>query len=338
MTAALAGCGGPPTSPAPGSGAGGRSQETLNVTITAHNTGLSTLYVAQANGYFADESLSVNVTVDPNVLPTMVSGQTDLAIWTPVSGLLAAIKGKQVQNILAVQTDPGMQLFGSAKYANTSQLQSANSCRLATTVPGSLAYAYALRFKQVLGLKCDIIVLSTIPLIAAGLKSGTVDAAVICGCISAQVLGSDKAANVLIDPFQSDFATRYALPNAFINAAFGLPDHLKSKSEAVTRFIRAMVRAQRALANTSLAQLAGILQKQQPDTFGSQSLDSLDLQLKYVLPSIVTRPGEITASFWASCLKSYDMWQAQGFSSTDPAVGYSRAVNMTYYKQATASQ
>ncbi len=333
----LGACGG---SPGAGSttatGHDSKAYESLNVSIVLHTISFAALYVAQAEGYFADEKLSVNVSIDPTFLTSVVAGQTDVAITSPLSGILASIKGEQVENVFAWQYDAYAALISSAKYTSVAQLQSLSSCRMGSLAPGSQVYAYAVRFKQVLGLKCDIIVASSYALLAAGLKAGSYDVAAMSGFVAAQTL-SGGGVNILIDPLQSDFVKKYALPTSLTADVIGLPAHLKTKSVAVTRFLRAIIRAEKDLTSKSQEQIAAILQKQQPETFGSLTVDNIKLQMKYSLPSI-TKPGYIAPSLWASCLKSYEMWQAQGFSSSDPAAAYAKSVDMSYYNSAGGAQ
>lgn len=330
---AIAGCGSSSSSPAAtASTPGTKTPETLNVSLPLQAISYLALYVAENKGYFQDENLIVNISIDPTLLTQMVAGQTDITIASAVGGATAAIKGEGVQEVFGWQYDAGEALITNAKYSSISQLQSLNSCRLGSLAPGTQVYAYAAHFKQLFGLKCDIIVAASYPLLASGLNSGSYDAAVMAGFVAAQTIAGGGT-HILVDPLQSDFQSKYALPKALTASVLGLASHLKSDPEPLTRFLRAIVRAQATMQTMSPDDLAVLMQKQQPETFGSLSVDNLKLQIKYAWESI-TQTGYISSSVWASCLKSYDSWQVQGFSSSQPAVAYGKVVDMSYYKNA----
>ena len=306
--------------------------ESLTVTIPTALVNFIPLYTAQVQGLFAKENLVVNIVVNTDTNTLLISGQADLAEAATITNILPILKGKLTKELFGESMDTGFALITTGSIKSLQQLQALNSCRMGTTFPGSVTYAYAVHIKSILNLKCEIATASSVPLMIAGVKSGVYQAAATGGFI-ARTAAAAGGINVLIDPLAPDFAANhYGLPPSLSLAFAGLADHLQQNRQAVVRFFKAMIKAEAMVEKMTDDQAVAVLKKADP-AFSTATDESLKTQLQYVRPGL-RKSGFISEADWTSSLTAFDQYGVQGFRSIDPALAYGKAVDMSYLHDA----
>jgi NitT/TauT family transport system substrate-binding protein len=213
--------------------------EPITIAINSHYTGTGLVFIAHANGYFADEGL--NVTLQPYItgkiaLDATLEGRANLATVADIPIMFAVTKGKPVSvvaTISVVERDPG--IIGR-KDKGVSTLASLSGKRIAVTLGTSGHFvldAFLIRQK----LSTDDVILHDLQPeeLAEALMKGDVDAAATWEPYLG-LLRNQLGANGAI--FYSDGI--YELP---FNIA-GAREYVVSHPETIKKLLRALVRAE----------------------------------------------------------------------------------------------
>ena len=271
----------------------------------------------------------------------LISGQTDLIHSAASIPVQTTLKGKPVVIIYGTlgSAVPTTELWGSSSVKSLQQLESMNSCRVASTPPGSGIYASLNYWKSKFGLKCDIVSVQTVPLLVAGVQSGSYDAAVIP---RNQIGVAPSGINVLISIKDPQYADQYVIPgqtSAIGGVLSGIPDTLKSNRDAVIRFCRALQQAYALMKTLTVDQLVTDLQNAE-DWFRATPADTLRASITVGLPSEYSdpttgKPGFISQKTWQATADYLSYFGIQGYDPKTPAASYSSAVDMSYLNAAS---
>lgn len=313
------------------------SHYTLTVSVASADFSFSPLFLAQTQGYFAKQGLTVNILTGPvaSTVPYLVSGKADLTLYAVLPGLLAADQGADIKFVYQNLNIFGLALMGAPNVKTVAQAQALQNCRMGTAPAGSLTYAFAMIYLQKLHLHCSLSPVTSVPLIPTGVQAGTYQLGV--DTLSPSVVAAQAGANLLVDPRSPGYEKTY-IPEAYLDeAVFGIGSHLQQIKPAVVKFIQAMQEVQGLLKSQTPAQLAtDLLESQQ---FKGQSASSLATgfsQLQSVLQQgcLGGSHGEITQSCWSATIKGVGTWGVPTFSSTSSANTYASRVDMSYYDAA----
>jgi ABC-type nitrate/sulfonate/bicarbonate transport system substrate-binding protein len=294
------------------------------------------LYVAQASGEFAKQHLQVKITsAGSSALNEVISGQSDLTIYSTGVALTAVDEGKPLSIIYAAEADYPSALVTSKNITSIGQLKSAQGCRLATLSPGAEEYYFGRYYVSNLGLPCTLVPVSTATAQVAGIESGGYQAAVLT-YTQALTVESAHSGNVLINPGSQSDMSRYAPSRPYPSVViFGVPSHLSSIKPAVTAFIRALKAAENLMSSESVSDIAALIVKSGELPAVSQATVEQDLnsEIPYLTSQLaIGQPaGSISGPTWTYTLAQLKEWGIQGFDSANPANEFSKVVDMSYF-------
>lgn len=343
---AIAGCGGDDSSSNASkttSGAGSGERLTLNVANASTDLSTLAMFVADARGLFEKQNLDVNFTAGTNTnRPALLaSKKVDLIYDSNGVAIKLGQQGQDLQTVFGLNGYSANTELWSGKVKTLEEAQKLDKCRIGTTVQGGSTYGYAKYWKEKYGLKCDISIAQAYDILASGARSGNYDLVTIpLSTVSARPQG----VNVLIKEAKTGDPSYPQLPggnNAEIAGFLGIKGNLAGKREQVERFIRGLVEAQEVVDDSTIDELVKDVQK--TEIFRAIPPDVLKKQIETARPNVWRDPaskkvGYIPAEVWKDSLESYGYWGMEGFEPSDPAFGYDRLVDMSYYDAATKAQ
>ncbi len=302
----------------------------VSLTVAALvDAGYAQLFIAKNQGYFDAENLDVKITVGAgsNILPQVVSRQADIGFLSMSSALLAAKQGQDTAVIYSmVNASLAAYVWGKAG------IKSINECaRMGSGPAGSGQYSAAAYYKKTYSAKYDIVPINDIASTLAQLTSGAIDCA-NGPYQSYQALADKGTISLIVDPRKAPEAARLLeLPSG---SAFGLTENLRSKKDAIVRFVRAYHKALTNLRNDTPEQIAAILKKG-PDWAPVQA----DLLAQSVVVNRSTKvyapnDGFIPESIWQPALQFFKD-AGNAVEPSDPVLAYDKRTDFSYYKTAT---
>jgi hypothetical protein len=333
VTVIATACGSSSSSKTTGAASGASAApKTLNLIVAGLSQSYMQAYIAQADGAFANENLTVNIkSVSPGVIAsTIVGGQADLAM-SGTSTLFPLVKnGKDTVAIYQTATN------GISGYVvGSPKVKSVKDCtKFATAQQGSTAYAWAEKYKDIYKANYSIQQLADTGTISAAVAAGSAD------CANGAKAGFDsqlasKQVVTLVDP-----ANTKSLPSNFPKpimggVIWGLKETVSAKRDAVTSFLRAMQKTfDGPMKKDSIDQLATFMRKS--SDFQGASQASMVTAVQELKPYIAPNNGEISTSDWNDSLQwSIDTGQTF-LSLTDPLWSFKQRVDMSYYNDATS--
>lgn len=319
----LAACGGGGSSA--GSTASNAPVPPLTIAVFAINAAFAHVYVAEAEGYFQQSGVTVNV-IDgtaANTLNLVVAGQADLGMIGAGTALLPVSQGKETSIVYAhIGNANGGVVVTRKGITSMSQIK-----RMAATTPGTSSYGYANFYKINQHLNYDIVPFQDVQTMRAALASGQVDGA--CNSyVQFQDLIANGQVNVLIDTRDPAVRKQYVGPDYPEAAIFGMTDNLNSKKQSMIRFLHAIGLADKFIDSHTPDQIAASLRK--VAAFQTVTLSALTAQVVNSVPYYAPNHGYISASVWAFAMSQYKLWGLQ-VDPSNSEYSYQRRVNMSFY-------
>ncbi|WP_329343602.1 ABC transporter substrate-binding protein [Streptomyces sp. NBC_01352] len=334
MTLFAAGCG---SSTNDGSGSGDNAApQTLKTVVGSPGVAHGLYYVAKQKGLFEKNGLTVEQVSGgvSNAAALLVSGKADMLVGGTLFAVPLATQGKDV-SVVFNNSDYGLtfaSLVGQKGLTLKELRAKGSDCRIAVTGAGTILYGWLLDVSKAYGLECENATQDSLQGLTAAVASGAADAAVV---LPEQAAALSKAGNagMLIDPLAMTAKQRAAaVPGTAYpsGAMLGMKKNLSAKSEAVTRYVRALKEASAVVHSSTPQELAEIVKKD-PD-FAQNPVESLAIgwtDLKARTP-YGANAGRITEEGWRTSLTSMQHWGLSDFSPDDPKLAYSAAVDMSY--------
>lgn len=314
--------------------------ETLNLAIAAPVAAYGPVWIALAENLFEKNGVKVNV-VSTNSLTTgpamLVSGTADVLATTAFLGLRIGIEGKSLNFIYRLINMSGRGNAFSAKPSIKSIDQIAamgSACRVVMAPIGSASWAIYQGIAAKYNLKCSVSHVGTIPLVVAGALSGQFDAAMLNpqDAYSAQEAGK---LNILLDPIKmSDELANQLYPYQHpVSAVLGMRENLTSKRDAVTRFVKALRQGDEIIAKSTPQQLADILNKKLPESFGTTPVAALALQ--WQIQKTIPPDGAISEREWTNLIAAAPaLWGFANLDVNSPVLKYTNMVDMSFFNAA----
>jgi NitT/TauT family transport system substrate-binding protein len=223
------------------------------------------LRVADAEGYFAREGLAVTLRTtraEVGAAEALAQGQADLAA-TSLEALLrfGYRDARRVPRLVfGLTAAPPVALLVSADLsASVRSVEQLGGLRIGVTSPGAPEHVWLHALLRAAGLgmtQVEVVSLGTLPL-AAALEAGQVQAALVPEPYAGRLLAQGAA--VLLADLRSPKAVAAAVGGATVNAAvFARPDD-GLHARVLSAFARAVVAAQRRIAEAGPVQLAAAL-------------------------------------------------------------------------------
>jgi NitT/TauT family transport system substrate-binding protein len=339
----VAGCGGGGDSASsggsassPGSGSGSAKVETLTLGIPSVASDVLS-YIAQAKGYFTQQGVKVDIVdnTGANTSSLLVSGKLDIALYTAPTALLVAGQGKPTSIIYGLGgASQGASMFGGAgKVTSIDKLKAMSSCRIGTFPPGSNTYGGASFYKQKFGLKCDLVPFQDPGSQIGALEAGHLDAIVgsypnFAGAVV------EKKLVTIIDTRSPKQRTAAIGQDYVAVTYFGLTAALKSKRDAVAKFLKAVNQSVAFAKQSSPQAIADLLKRF--TVFGSLTPEVRLTTVSSILPYLLggTDQGYITNDQWSFALQRYKLWDLDKYDPAAAANSRDARVDMSYYTTA----
>jgi ABC-type nitrate/sulfonate/bicarbonate transport system substrate-binding protein len=318
----------------------GAAVPTITVAIGSQNWQFGAFYVAQADGLFTKNKVSVSVSsysASSIMTSLLVSGQIKLGITSDVASLQIAEAGEPSQLIFNTgNIGAGADAVISAKSITSISQLTSGTCNVVTQGPGKGSYALMVAWERVNSItNCSSVVAQNVPIQISDVESGSDQAAVVSYGAALPYINAGLV-NLIYNPTTVSKATAkamFATPYPAFGV-IGLPATLKANSVAVTRFIKAMREATAIMTTKSPAYVAKLVSKS-PGWVGTP-VSAIEVALKSELSSLPTgkTAGIITSSAWSTTLAGLVNWDIAGYTASTPAYQYGTAVNMSYFNKA----
>lgn len=306
---------------------------TLKVALPGGGPVTTPIYLADAKGLFQKEGLKVDIS-DGNGSNTpvlVVSGQADIGMLGTVAPLIVASKGKSTTIIYnQVGNANGGVVAAPPSVHSLEDLKSVKNCKIATLAPGSSTYGWAQVLVTDLGLPCEVVPYSTVPVALGSVLAGRANAMVAALQPIETAVTSGKL-HLLVDTRKPADREKYYGSSASVpeGTLFGLTDNFKSKAPAIAAFLKAVNEALQLMPTLSTNELAAILRKY--PAFASLPRSVLNQSIIDSLPYVAPNAGYISQQNWADGLKVYSKWGVKGFDASAPVNSYAQRIDMSYY-------
>ncbi|MGP3534225.1 ABC transporter substrate-binding protein [Microbacterium sp. RD1] len=329
LVAALTGCA---TEASPSSSGSAENTEPLTLSIGVRNLMASSapLYWAEAEGYFDDAGLDLNLVVGEAAQASqLVAGQTDL-YWGGAQGGLFGIvnSGKPIHTIYGIDAS-------SSAYVVTSNdaVKTPADCKTVTTAPaGTVMHAWTRQLERIYDVQWELTQLTTIPAILANVVADRTDCA-IGNVTYYQSAIDDGTLRVILDPAATDDLPKDWPEVGVEDVVGGLPDVLESKRDAVELVLKTYNEALQDFIETDSTEIAETLHASDPAWAAAGSVEVLATSLDQFKNFLSPDDGYIAGDTWE---RTVDFFEAGGldFLATDPSrFDYANSVDMSYFEE-----
>lgn len=323
----LAGCAGD-------SGSGtDATEEVPSLTVGVRNLQASaaSLYWAEAEGYFDDAGLDLNLVVGEAAQTSqLVAGQTDVYWGGSQGGLLGIVNsGKPIHTIYAFDSRAN----GYVVAADES-VQTPADCASMTTAPaGTVMHAWTRQMERIYDTSWELTQLTTIPAILANVVADRTDCAI--GNITYyQGAVDDGTLLLILDPGDpSTLPADWPEPGVE-DAVGGLPEVLEAKRPAVELLLATYDAALEDFLATDATEIAETLQAFDAGWAGAGTVEALATSLEQFKQYLSPDDGYISEETWDRTLEFFELGGLD-FLTTDPdRFSYTNAVDMSYLEEA----
>lgn len=240
---AFAACGDDEASPAAGSGSAGERAVVRVAVVPVHV--VAPVYLGIEKGFFADENLEVVPEVaqgGAEIIPAVISGETQVGISNTASIVLAASKGLPLRVVTPLGPIPRNSEGQCLCVKRDSEIQSLADLEDKRVAVGTLANIEQLTLTATLereGVDVSRVDLVEIPLpdMPVALDSGRVDAAMLSEPFVTQA--EANGVRVVSRPYVD------AVPDLTIASYFTSAEYAENNADVLQRFTRALQRASR---------------------------------------------------------------------------------------------
>lgn len=314
------------------------------VTPNLDPSGAITIYLADNLGLF--KKFGVNVTringVAAGSVPLLTSGKADIIDEGATTAFPVQKQGLQISEIF---NDIGGGALAGLAVATNSPYQSIEDLagkKVGTVGTTGTQYGFTNLFsgevKASKGSGFMIVPLADNTTLINSVESGAIAGAGGSRSIFAAAL---KAGKLRLVADTTDVARRTQLlgaPYTSDTAMTGLKKNLTAKKEAVTRFLQALVEANKYIGSHPLADVAQEIAKDKLFTTlpPGQVLDHLTAQKPFFTPN----KGYVSQSLWQTTLSLFSRWNipSVGDAKNNPKFSYSSVIDMSYLEAAMDRQ
>jgi ABC-type nitrate/sulfonate/bicarbonate transport system substrate-binding protein len=304
----------------------------LTVAVPLVDTPFAVVYAAQALQYYKQAGVKVNVQfVGANTIASLVAGQADVAMFGTGQSFLPVVQGKPttvIYNFLANGNGASLAVRSDSPYTSVQQL---SGKRIGVLGVGGSSYGFGQIYSHYVathgGQAFTIISQPSITALVDGVVSGQLDGVVGSGSWFAGAMEQGKA-KLLLDSTKSAFVKPLLIGDVAEASIFGLTDKLKAKREAVTRFLTAVVKAQRWMSKNPAKVIAAKINP--VGGFALIPLHTLIVSGLYNKHFWTPTEGVITPALWQSTLTNIATWNLPGIDVANPQFSFSQRVDMSY--------
>jgi ABC-type nitrate/sulfonate/bicarbonate transport system substrate-binding protein len=321
------------------SGTGSSAASPLTVALGAVSAEAAAVYIAQVEGYFAKEGVTVNVELQPGAEAStdVLAGRADIAFTGATSALSPAVKGKQTQFIFATITGPGnasLLVTANSKY---NSLQSLSGQQVSTQGVSGASWGETQALSHYNATHGGS-AFNVVPLGSSSLQAD----AVIAGRNAAagggpDLFGAQIAAGkmkVLVGP-DSEVVKSLFPSDLLASGLWGLASDFHAKSQSVTKFLTALLMANDYINSHSVGQVAAVMAKD--PLYQGYSLDAVQTAVSVIYPYLTPTDGAVSEQAWTDSLKTYADW-GLGIDLSSSALDYSTIINSQLLSAAKAAK
>jgi ABC-type nitrate/sulfonate/bicarbonate transport system substrate-binding protein len=310
-------------------GSAGGSGEKVTVGINSADPLFAQLFVAKEEGYFARHGVDVTITpTGLNTAAAVVSGQVDLGLIGPGQAMVPVRDGKQTSVVYA-GGGKGQGFVASSKpYTSVAECK-----KMITTQSGTTIYSWGQLFKQIYGANYEVVVMNDPTTAVAQVVAGQADCLTHLSAALQPAVDQGKL-HLIIDP--SDPATGQriqATTKAVESSLWGMTANLRSKTDAMERFMGAYQESLQTLRSSSDAQVGEMLHKSPllAPTGDAAQLAARYAKIKY---SISPDDGRIDDQAWRDTLTFMIAGKVDYLNTTDQKWSADERVDMSYLEGA----
>lgn len=323
------GCGDDDSSSASGNGSTAPTEK-LRVAYPGGTVSTMFTYIAESQGFFAEQGLDVDISdgTGANVSALLTSGRADIIQNAAPAALAIASQGKPT-TVLWGMTGGGAvgQLAGNEESDTLEKLQALDECTIATFVPGSNTYGYAVAWKDAVVPKCEIQSFGDIELAIASATGGRADA-VVASYSALQTPVTEERLNILVSA--DDIPGKLGLEPFAEAIEMGLTENLERKRSAVVKYLTAVQQARDWFAENSDEDAAKAISGF--EVYKGRTLESLVDTVRFERPFMGqgTDRGRISETQWQLQLEAVTRAGAEGIDTDAPYAAYAERVDMSY--------
>jgi ABC-type nitrate/sulfonate/bicarbonate transport system substrate-binding protein len=342
--AMMAGCGSSTSSS--GSSGSGTSTSTaeltpasLNFATNAVSGNLAPILAADAQGYFTQQKLTVNITyTGASPLTSLVSGRADLIAFGGFSATMGAVHTGSPPISTVYNLDSGgvsLYMIGAPK---VSRIQ--DCTRVGNSGVGSAGYTWANTLKASLNTNWTNVPAANAGALQANFSSGNIDCMIYVYGGTASFVANGQA-HWLINPEDTKtYPYPPGISQSLVNSIpagtiYGLTSWVSSHRDVVTRFLHALQLAIPTVRGPA-AELARVLLQepayaQSVGGDNSKALADVTHAQYYLDPN----DGTISPGSWSAIQDYVIAGGATYVNKTDPTWAYDKFVDMSYLQAAS---
>lgn len=312
------------------------SVQTLNVAVPLIDTPFAVVYAAQALHYYSKVGIKVNLQfVGANTVASLVAGQADVAMFGTGQSFLPVIQGKSTTVIYDfLQNGNGASVIVGAN-STAQSLTDLSGKSVGVLGVGGSSYGFGQIYSNYVathgGQAFKIVSQPTTTALIDAVASGQIDAVVGSGSWATTAIEANKA-KLLLDSSKPDTVKPFLIGPVAEASIFGLTDTMKKKKETITRFLTAVVMAQRWMSKSLPITIAT---KVNPVAqFATIPLKTLLVSARYNKAFWPKTDGTITPTFWGTTLQNIATWNLPGVDVANPQFSFAQRVDMSYLKTA----
>jgi ABC-type nitrate/sulfonate/bicarbonate transport system substrate-binding protein len=300
----------------------------LTVVLGAVSAEAAAVYIAQVEGYFTQQKVTVNVELQPGAeaATDTLAGRADIAFTGAPSALAPAVQGKQTQFLFATITGPGNASILVGTNSKYNSLKSLSGQQVSTQGVSGASWGETQALSKYNathgGSAFNIVPLGTFDLQADAVIAGR-NAAAGGG---PDLFGAQIAAGkmkVLVGPDSSIIKSLFP-SDLLASGLWGLASDIQAKSTSVTRFLTGLLMANNYIDSHSISQVAAVMAKD--PLYKGYSLDAVQTAVSVERPFLTPTDGAISQQAWQDSLKTYADW-GLGINLSSPTLDYATIVN-----------
>lgn len=281
----------------------------LRMTIPVPALVFYPIYVAQDNGYFAEEGVEMEVVStggDGPDVDALIAGSVQFTASTPNRLLNAYEQGKPLKAVMSMSNKMGIHCFMNKESAEKAgikegmplneKLKRLKGMTVGGTRPGAMSFVIAVDYAKRGGLvpqkDVKIIAIGGGAQMLAAVENKQVDAACFASPIVELAVSRGKAVWFVNNSTEED----KALSEFLFELVYVRPDYAKENPETVRKVLRALVRANQWILNATPEQHLQVLKKRFEAVDSKVLLDSMSNVRAAIIPSGCITPRSLQAA------------------------------------------
>jgi ABC-type nitrate/sulfonate/bicarbonate transport system substrate-binding protein len=316
----------------------GTKHYTLSVGLTGAAAAEADVFIAEAEGYFAAENLTVNVqVVGSTVAAEVAAGDINVALVGATSALAPTAQGHPMKifySALPGELGANVLVRSGSPFKSLMDL---SGKKVAVLGVGTASYGDGVSYSNYVashgGKPFQLVPATSAAALVSELISGQVDAELGETDEYASYIDSHRIR--VLASGTSAVVKKNIMPSDILGASYmTLASFASSNGPALTAFVIGLRKADHFLQTQSAKVIAQALKKS--SQFGNVSESSLEQQIPFARPFYAPTAGEITMQGWKDSLAEFGTWGLQNVDVKSALYSYGNMIDMTFWKTAAS--